>query len=266
MYDVIQGIWLPFLVLGIFLVLAVSSEMGYWLGVFVARFYSKLNSRKVVEVLDSNASTIIMSSLGLLALFLGFTFSSAMTHYEQNRQAVITEATAVRSAFRYAQLQPFPFAEKICLQIRNYADSRVSLAKASPNAKGIRETQAKSTQILQQIWASVGALNISNPENRLTQNLVAAIDKMSIAETTRSELLITGVPIGFFVPVSIFLIFNAVLLGIALGEGARRHQLLACGLYFLVALVVGIIIDLDRPLAGLINVDQQSMEIMRDSL
>jgi hypothetical protein len=28
----------------------------------------------------------------------------------------------------------------------------------------------------------VGALNISNPENRLTQNLVEAIDKMSIAE------------------------------------------------------------------------------------
>jgi hypothetical protein len=115
-------------------------NLGYWLGVFVARFYSKRNSRKVVKVLDSNASTIIMSSLGLLALFLGFTFSSAITHYEQNKQAVITEATAVRSAFRYAQLHPFPFAEKICLQIRNYADIRVSLAKASPNAKGIRET------------------------------------------------------------------------------------------------------------------------------
>ena len=34
----------------------------------------------------------------------------------------------------------------------------------------------------------------------------------------------------------------------------------------LLALAVGIIVDLDRPLKGFINVDQQAMMILKDSL
>lgn len=107
---------------------------------------------------------------------------------------------------------------------------------------------------------------IKDPQGGSLDVLFQAIDSVGTAENARTEYLLNNVPNGLFVPVGLFLIFNGVLLGASLGEGSKRHIILSWGLYFLVALAVGIIADLDRPLHGFINVDQQAMRIMRSAI
>ena len=108
-------------------------------------------------------------------------------------------------------------------------------------------------------------MNSQLPGAPLLQPLIESLNGVVGSEQARTESLINGVPNGLFMPVALFLLFNGVLMGLSLGEGARRHILLSWGLYFLVALAVGIIVDLDRPLNGFINVDQQAMTILKDT-
>ena len=69
----------------------------------------------------------------------------------------------------------------------------------------------------------------------------------------------------------LFLLFGLALLrwdlvGFGTGVGGRRHPALTMSLAVLIALVIMVIMDLDRPRRGLIEVNQQSMISLRESV
>ena len=76
-------------------------------GRWISRKFGK--SKELPIDVDNNVWTITNSSLALLALFLGFTFSSALDHFEKNREAVTNEATAITTAYNIIKLQPVFF-------------------------------------------------------------------------------------------------------------------------------------------------------------
>ena len=255
---------LPLLLAGVFVFLVVASEIGYLLGRLIAGLL--LKHRGYAPTIDENVSTITNSSLALLALFLGFTFSSALDHFEKNREAAIDEAIAIDTARDMSLLQPEPFGTDIASAIASYLDIRLQVADLPNETNAIRALQENSAAQQQALWALVQRELIEKPEAPMLDPLVSALNELVQAETRRTEYLLNGVPSGLFVPVAFFLLFNAILLGISLGEGAKRHVLMSWGLYFLVALAVGIIVDLDRPLKGFINVDQQAMQVLRNRI
>lgn len=143
MIESLLNLSLPLLIFGVFVVLVVSSELGFWIGRLALKIVSK-NAPHYFDNSDENVSTITNSSLALLALFLGFTFSSAMDHFELNRQAVINEAAVIKTAYQAAKLQPAPYSQELVKDIREYADIRLELASTQSNEKSVREIQYKS--------------------------------------------------------------------------------------------------------------------------
>lgn len=255
---------LPLLILGVFGVLAAASEAGFIAGRWISRRFRKQKAQ-ILDV-DNNVSTITNSSLALLALFLGFTFSSALDHFEKNREAVSNEAVAIAAAYEVVNLQPEPFKAKLKADLATYIDVRLQVADLPNDPQAIRVLQQESRQQQKQLWTTVEVMSSKSPDAPLLQPLIESLNGVVGTEKARTESLINGVPNGLFMPVALFLLFNGVLMGVSLGEGARRHILLSWGLYFLVALAVGIIVDLDRPLKGFINVDQQAMVLLKDTL
>lgn len=254
---------LPLLILGVFVVLAVASELGFFAGRFLSRHFRK--EQPAIDV-DNNVSTITNSSLALLALFLGFTFSSALDHFEKNREAVTNEAAAITAASEIINFQPSPFKLRLKDSLGEYLDTRLKVADLPNDPDSIRMLHQESRVKQKQLWAIAEEQSAKESDSSMLQPLIEALNNVVVAETVRTESLINGVPNGLFMPVALFLLFNGVLMGVSLGEGARRHILLSWGLYFLVALAVGIIVDLDRPLKGFINVDQQAMINLKTSL
>ena len=102
-FDLLLNQPLPLLILGVFIILAAASEIGFMAGRWISRKFGK--SKELPIDVDNNVSTITNSSLALLALFLGFTFSSALDHFEKNREAVTNEATAITTAYNIIKLQ-----------------------------------------------------------------------------------------------------------------------------------------------------------------
>lgn len=252
---------LPSLVIVVFAALAISSEVGFWFGRIVLR--GAFQHFKVV--LDDNSSTITNSSLGLLALFLGFTFSSAMDHFELNREAVVKEASAINSVYQYTKLLPEPYHKEIYDELNNYIDIRLETGKISGIDKDVIAIQDRSKDKQDVLWKLIGQVSEREKENPAVSNLLSSMNELVNAELTRTEYLLNNVPNGLFIPVGLFLIFNGVFLGVSLSEGKNRHILLSWGLYLLVALSVAIIIDLDRPLAGLIDINQNAIEKIKIS-
>lgn len=265
MIESLLALSLPVLILSVFIALIISSEMGFWLGRLTIRLTTKGKSTYFDDS-DENVSTITNSSLALLALFLGFTFSSAMDHFELNRLAVINESAAIQSAYQAAKIQPAPYAQELVVNLQTYTDIRLQLEESQSNSKSVRDIQLQSQQQLEKLWNTVRALTQQNLQSSSIDILFGSISNVGITENARTEYLLNNVPDGLFVPVGLFLIFNGILLGASLGEGSKRHVVLSWGLYFLVALAVGIIADLDRPLNGFINIDQQAMHILRAGL
>ena len=263
-FDVLRDTPLPLFILGAFAVLAIASEIGFALGLFFSRRLRK-DSRPGGDV-ENNVTTITNSALALLALFLGFTFSSALNHFEKNRDAVTTEVAAITAVVHVARLQPQPFAERLQSGLRDYVDIRLQVADLPSGARAARELQARSSQSQKALWDTVAEIAAAAPGAPVLGSLVEAMNGLTRAEQARTEALINVVPTGLFMPVAFFLLFNGVMVGVSLGEGSRRHVILSWGLYFLVALALGIIIDLDRPLKGFINVDQSGMAVLRSQL
>lgn len=261
--DFLLDLYLPLLIFGVFVTLVIASELGYFLGRIIVRY---LRKGATDNVIDENVSTITNSSLALLALFLGFTFSSALDHFEKNREAIIQESNAISTTYELAALQPEPAKTDLTNAIRDYLSIRLKVMELPNHPDEIRALQRESQLQKKVLWDAINQLIVRDRDSVLLDPLVTSMTNMFQAERTRTEYLLNGVPNGLFVPVGLFLLFNGVLLGISLGEGAKRHVLLSWGLYLLVSLAVGIIIDLDRPLKGFINVDQAAMHILKSEM
>lgn len=252
---------LPTLVFAVFVALAFASEVGFWCG----RLLVKGPFQRMKIVLDDNSSTITNSSLGLLALFLGFTFSSAMDHFELNREAVVKEASAINSVYQYTKLLPEPYHKEVYKELNQYIKIRLETGQTNGTEAAVLDVQSKSKDEQDLLWKLIGQAAAKEKDNPVVSNLLSSMDELVNAELTRTEYLLNNVPNGLFVPVGLFLIFNGVFLGVSLSEGKNRHILLSWGLYLLVALSVAIIIDLDRPLTGLIDVNQSAIEKIKIS-
>lgn len=257
MLNKILNLPLALLISVVFLLLSCASELGYQIG---KRFIKRIFSIKIKDSIDENQTTITNSSLGLLALFLGFTFSSALEHFEKNRTAIINEITAINSLYMLEKNIPDGERDKIVLATQNYAKSRIYETNREINDSYIRMIQIESEKKFDDMSNAIGTYIKRNPNQNLNQNLISALQEISKSEIERTEFLLNGVPNGLFLPVGLFLVFNGIIMGLSLSDGRSRHTLITLTLYFLIALAVGIIIDIDRPLNGYIDTDQASIE------
>lgn len=261
MIEEILSLPLHYTVIIIFIALSIASEIGYRSGLLFKRFWESGTKHSI----DDNQTTIVNSSLGLLALFLGFTFSSALEHFETNRKTIVDEVAAITILYNYEKLMPEDNKTNLLKLTSAYVDKRL-IDENLKTKKEIRNNEKESKEIQAQIISEVTGYIKNNPNSNISSNITSAIANVVQTEIQRTESLINSVPLGLFLPVGVFLIFNSFIMGISLSDGKRKHTVFSLGLYFLIALSVGIIIDLDKPFSGYILVDQEPITILKNEI
>lgn len=264
--DIVLNLPIWYLVISIFIALTLASEIGFWIGYVGSILIAKYKKQKWQPQLDDNITTITNSSLALLALFLGFAFSSAMDHFEKNREAVTNEAITIAAVYRYSDLITNQYKEEIKTELKTYIATRLKLVDNECSDKDIKAVHNESVQERKILWQSINKMINEYPNWELNGDFISSLNEMIQAEDTRSSYLLNEVPKGLFLPIGIFVMFNGFLFGVSLGGTARRHVLMTWGMYILIALAVGIIADLDRPLQGFINIDQSAMIMLKNSI
>ncbi len=240
----------------LFALIAAAHELGLRLG-----NYRLAHSDSDVK---SQTSAIQGSVLGLLALILGFTFSMSIQRYDQRSGAEVAEANAIGTAELRTALLPAPFDGQAQAAIDAYIELRLrSAAVDLTHREERRALNVETTRLQQQIWDIGVAAAEVNPNPVKTGYFLTAVNDLIDAYGSRLDALQRHVPPAIFYLLFIFFIATGSLIGYSSGLGHRRSRAPALILTLLICLLVFIIIDLDRPRRGIIQVRQDSMEALR---
>ncbi len=243
------------IVIVLFVLIVAADEVGLRIGGFY--------QRNTDEDLKSHTSAIQGGVIGMLALILGFTFNMSIQRYDSRAGAEVAEANAIGTAELRAELLPDPYAGEAQAAIDDYIDLRVRSSHVDLTRRDERRALTGETRAMQQrIWDIGIRAAEANPNPVKTGYFLTSVNDMIDAQGARLDVLERHVPPAIFYLLFLFFIATGGLIGYSSGLGQRRSRVPALILNLLICLLVFIIIDLDRPRRGLIQVKQDSMEAL----
>ncbi len=239
--------------------MAVAIEIGYRLGRWAQ---ADVNESGVAHI-----NAVQASLLGVLALLIGFTFSLSLQRFDSRSEAVVEESNAIGTAYLRTALLGDGQREEARQLLREYLDLRVRAGRyALTETASRQELLDAGNQTLEALWAVVvRAVNAdANPVR--TGLFVQAVNELIDAYGRRDAALNRHVPeLVLLLLYGTFLMIGSIV-GYACGIGRHRPSYATYILVGLIVLLVAVIIDLDRPRRGLIEVSQQSLVELQEAL
>lgn len=107
--------------------------------------FRQYHLRKGVSSEAISLGSIEGSLLGLIALFLAFTFNMAANRYDERRTIIIEEANDIGTAILRTDLYPEPTRSKLRAEFKQYVEARIAYHQAGIDATKI-ETATKNTE------------------------------------------------------------------------------------------------------------------------
>ena len=223
------------------------------LGLFIRRAPGLLLPSKSP---DGQEAYVVSAVLGLLALLMGFTFSLALSRYEDRRELVLQEANAIGTAYLRAQLLAEPDRRELSTILVDYSENRLNLAKSSGDSvKGLLN---RNDELLIDLWARTKQASVNSGNTPITSLLISSVNDVIDLDAARKNARAAKVPSAVYAVLMIFIFISAAILGYSLvGFWAR---LAAIVLFLLLNLSMILIIDIDRPLVGMLREQQGPME------
>jgi hypothetical protein len=235
--------------------IVLSVEVGYRIGMARAR----RSEREREAPIDS----MVGSTLGLLAFMLAFTFGMATSRYDARKQFVVDEANAIRTVDLRAQLLPESHRTAIRALLREYVDVRLEgVLHRDKLALAIKRSE-ELHGILWSRLASIGAEVAPPDRNALATALVELINLHTkrLNAVTQNRIHRT-----IWLALYALAILAMGMLGYRAGVSGRRSAIAIVVVAFAFSAVLALIIDLDRPQQGLVEVSQQTMVDLQGKL
>ena len=137
------------------LVVFTFSFVVLWLAAFIGGFLRK-RLRPLEAGEREDFGVIEAATLTLLALIIGFTFSMAVSRYDQRKNYEEAEANAIGTEYVRADLLPGAEAARVRELLKGYLDQRV-LFYTTRDAQQLREIDTNTTQLQNELWSTVEA-------------------------------------------------------------------------------------------------------------
>jgi hypothetical protein len=232
--------------------------------IFIGQRYGIYRSKKSEDMQQTPVGSAVGAAFGLLAFMLAFTFQIAANRYDARKELLLDEVTNIRTAYLRAGLIPEPFRTETRKQLVEYVDLRIQLA--SDQSK-LGTTMARSQQILGNFWnysEKLGELDRSSENYALYISTVNdLVDNYNHRITISLEYRI---PVAILWVLFIIAFLSMLALGYQFGisgKGSFRINLL---LAIVFAVVMFLILSLDRPETGVAKMNQKPMLTLQHQL
>jgi hypothetical protein len=256
--DGLSGLSIPAAVL---LVLAVMFG-----GAAAGQLLRHLQSRSSPRAPDESEPSVAQEGyllggvLGLLGLLLAFSFGMVLDRYESRRELVVQEANAIGTAYLRVQLLDEPHRSRLSRLLVAYTENRIRLATAADRDPYL----PTNDRLLTEIWAAVAAARESALSHGLTTALLITFNEVIDLDTERKIAWKLRVPSEILLLLLSYLGVTATVVGYSIdGPRGRRAALV---LFLLIALSIGVIADINRPMSGYRRESQQAMVMLLQSL
>jgi len=189
----------------------------------------------------------------LLGLLLAFTYAGAFARLDARREMIVKEVNAIGTAFLRIDLLPADAQPALREQFRAYTKQRLSYYEATDTESLLAE-YAAAARLQGKIWkASVAATDSGNVATR--QLVISSLNDMFDAATTRRAAAMFHHPAPVVVSLFVVALLSAVLAGYSEPRDRFRQRTQFVAFAFVVSICVYIILDMDYPRSGLINLD-----------
>src|SRR5688572_4541521 len=124
--------------------------------------------------LPEDLGVILAATLTLLGLVIGFTFSMALSRYDQRKDYEEAEANAIGTEWLRADLLPAADGANVRAHLAGYLEQRV-LFYLTRDAAELAAIDARTQRLQKELWASVLPAAAANP-NALTALVVSGMN------------------------------------------------------------------------------------------
>ncbi len=238
-------------------VLVVASEIGYRAGT---------RKRSMPESERSLMSGTGAAMLGLLGLLLGFTLAMAIGRWDERRDIIVNESNAIGTLSLRAGFLEEPLRDELRDTLREYTAARIVLGGNRDDLDAWHAARTKSEMLHAEIWSVIERANKSGLSPAVMSSLIASANEVIDIHELRLA------SIENYLPVSLLLLLLGVaavatsFLAWSFGAGTHgsRKAILMLGL--LIAAVLLLIMDLNRPQRGMIGVGVDTLERVQVSI
>ncbi len=246
------------IVSALFILMLLAMEVGFRSG--------RHKQASVAEAI-TQANAVLVSMLGLLALLLAFTFSAALQRYDDRSQTVVAEANAIGTTYLRARLLPAAMPTEVQALIQQYLEVRIQEGNVDSTKPELHTSLLQQAKLIEaQLWSHAVTAAEQDGRQATSGLFIQSLNELIDTSSTRNAALNRHVP-----EIVLFLMFATIVLttatlGYASGIAGHRVTLAAFVLVMLIALVVYLIIDLDRPRRGAIQVSHESMLSLQQTI
>lgn len=209
------------------------------------------------EIQDSPVGSAVGATLGLLAFMLGFTFQMVSDRFEKRKELSTEEVAGIRTTYLYAGLIPEPFRSETRKQLVEYVDLRVELRK---DFSKLPEAKLKSQQILDSLWSYSEALAAQDRSSEAYSLYTASVGELVKLFNQRIAIVQIRIPAVILYVLSFVAFFSTLMLGYQFGINGKASILMILLLGIVFAAVMWLIMALDHPETGLIQVSDAPMK------
>ena len=198
---------------------------------------------------------LVGSLLGLIAFVLAITMGLAVDRHDARRGLVVEEANAIATAYQRADYLPTADAGQLKALLRAYLPLRIV---EDPNE--VPANIVKSADLAQQMWSIEARVAQTGYYPDLMSSLGESLNQIV---TVSEQRIVAGVYTRVPQPITLLLLGGSALslamVGYSAGLKGRRSVLTASVLIVVIGVVTILVVDLDRPQEGLLNVSQQAL-------
>jgi hypothetical protein len=231
--------------------LAVLAFIAMWSAAHLGIYFRRL--KKVAEA-DERAQlgVIVGTALTLLGLLIGFSYSMAVSRYDQRKNLEEEEANAIGTEYLRAGLLSAAEAARLRGQLKSYLDERI-LFYITRDEQRVEQINASSTLISVDLWSNVQGAALAQPGAN-TALASAGMNSVLNSQGYTQAAWWNRIPIAAW---GLMLIIG-ICCNLLLGYGTPRPETRVQSVYFilpgLVAVSFFLIAELDSPRSGLIRV------------
>jgi hypothetical protein len=235
------------------------SFIALWLSAF-AGSCARRNVGALERVERDDFGTVQAATLTLLGLLIGFTFSMAISRYEQRKNCEEAEANAIGTEYVRADILPAADAMRVREFLRLYLDQRM-LFYNTRDRERLPQIYTRTAQLQKELWSSVEAHAAAQP----TPLVALAVSGMNDVLNSQGY---TQAAWWNRIPIEAWILLAVIAIGcnLLIGYGAHRTSRLFLVLPFAVSLSFFLIADIDSPRGGVIRVLPQNLVSLSQSL
>lgn len=207
---------------------------------------------------------LVSSALALLGLLMAFTFAAAQERFLIRQDLVVSEANAIGTAYLRAQMTDPPGRARLSVELERYAEARTrfnTVRDLREDAANARETGAAQGVIWRDLTEVVRSNTVANLNLGLMNSFNEMFDLAAAARAAREA----RIPVAILRALLFCSLTVAAVVGFTEGDERRWSGVLA-GVLVLLTLAFCLILDLDRPLSGAVQVNRAPLQRALDDI